>query len=149
MEKRFSIFTSRSSIPDSNFMVGRGGFEPPKRKRNRFTVCPRWPLGYLPNFSIKSFKVIGQESNYSKADRKTRLIAALCTLSPDPCTLKKAGERNRTPDPRFTKPLLYQLSYASKTTSERHWQSSTVLKRHQYNRFPKSCKEFQRRFSGV
>jgi hypothetical protein len=29
-------------------MVGRRGFEPRKRKRNRFTVCPLWPLGYLP-----------------------------------------------------------------------------------------------------
>jgi hypothetical protein len=28
--------------------MGREGFEPSKRKRNRFTVCPRWPLGYLP-----------------------------------------------------------------------------------------------------
>ena len=28
--------------------MGRGGFEPPKRTRNRFTVCPLWPLGNLP-----------------------------------------------------------------------------------------------------
>ena len=28
--------------------VGREGFEPSKCKHNRFTVCPRWPLGYLP-----------------------------------------------------------------------------------------------------
>ena len=28
--------------------VGRGGFEPPKSKDNRFTVCPSWPLWYLP-----------------------------------------------------------------------------------------------------
>ena len=26
--------------------------------------------------------------------------------------IRKAGERNRTPDPLFTKQLLYQLSYA-------------------------------------
>ena len=31
--------------------MGRGGFEPPKRWRNRFTVCPRWPLEYLPVMS--------------------------------------------------------------------------------------------------
>src|SRR5262245_27776719 len=29
-------------------MVGRGGFEPPKAFASRFTVCPLWPLGYLP-----------------------------------------------------------------------------------------------------
>src|SRR5215470_564063 len=29
-------------------VVGRGGFEPPKVGTSRFTVCPLWPLGYLP-----------------------------------------------------------------------------------------------------
>jgi hypothetical protein len=29
-------------------VVGREGFEPPKSEDNRFTVCPLWPLGYLP-----------------------------------------------------------------------------------------------------
>jgi hypothetical protein len=29
-------------------MVGRHGFEPWKSELNRFTVCPLWPLGYLP-----------------------------------------------------------------------------------------------------
>ena len=29
-------------------LVGRAGFEPAKLKNNRFTVCPRWPLEYLP-----------------------------------------------------------------------------------------------------
>src|SRR5262245_60756699 len=29
-------------------VVGRGGFEPPKAIASRFTVCPLWPLGYLP-----------------------------------------------------------------------------------------------------
>gem|GEM_PF-4528469 len=28
--------------------MGRGGFEPPKAFASRFTVCPLWPLGYLP-----------------------------------------------------------------------------------------------------
>ncbi len=31
------------------FLVGRDGFEPPKVKTSRFTVCPIWPLWYLPN----------------------------------------------------------------------------------------------------
>ena len=29
-------------------IVGRDGFEPPKVKTSRFTVCPIWPLWYLP-----------------------------------------------------------------------------------------------------
>ena len=29
-------------------LVGRDGFEPPKVKTSRFTVCPIWPLWYLP-----------------------------------------------------------------------------------------------------
>ena len=29
-------------------VVGRAGFEPAKSKDNRFTVCPSWPLWYLP-----------------------------------------------------------------------------------------------------
>ncbi len=36
-------------------MVGRHGFEPWKSKLNRFTVCPLWPLGYLPeNINLKA-----------------------------------------------------------------------------------------------
>ena len=35
-----------------HFCVGRAGFEPAKVKTNRFTVCPRWPLEYLPELSI-------------------------------------------------------------------------------------------------
>lgn len=27
-------------------LVVGGGFEPPKAKASRFTVCPRWPLEY-------------------------------------------------------------------------------------------------------
>ena len=30
-------------------IVGKDGFEPPKSKDSRFTVCPIWPLWYLPN----------------------------------------------------------------------------------------------------
>ena len=40
--------------PDTLFFlsVGRGGFEPPKSYDNRFTVCPSWPLWYLPDKSL-------------------------------------------------------------------------------------------------
>ena len=41
-----------------HFFVGRGGFEPPKVKTNRFTVCTRWPLEYLPfkNEPVEGFE---------------------------------------------------------------------------------------------
>ncbi len=31
-----------------NETVGRAGFEPTKSYDSRFTVCPSWPLWYLP-----------------------------------------------------------------------------------------------------
>ncbi len=31
--------------------VGKDGFEPPKSKDSRFTVCPIWPLWNLPVLS--------------------------------------------------------------------------------------------------
>ena len=34
--------------------VGRAGFEPTKAYASRFTVCPSWPLWYLPNISKSS-----------------------------------------------------------------------------------------------
>ena len=32
-------------------LVGKDGFEPPNSEEDRFTVCCRWPLGYLPIYS--------------------------------------------------------------------------------------------------
>ena len=44
------LFPPVSSVPmASPQLVGRGGFEPPKAYASRFTVCPLWPLGYLPD----------------------------------------------------------------------------------------------------
>ena len=65
---------SRASLNSPTF--------PPHLSMGRcfYTVCPLWPLGYLPNLYYPS----------------------------------QAGERNRTPDPLFTKQLLYRLSYAGK-----------------------------------
>ena len=40
--------TGESGLAAPATMVGRGGFEPPKAYASRFTVCPLWPLGYLP-----------------------------------------------------------------------------------------------------
>ena len=36
------------------FLVGAGGFEPPKLKSSRFTVCPHWPLGNTPISYLQS-----------------------------------------------------------------------------------------------
>jgi hypothetical protein len=38
-------------------MVVGGGFEPPKGCPSRFTVCPRWPLGYPTNL-VKRGKLV-------------------------------------------------------------------------------------------
>ena len=34
----------------TGLFMGAGGFEPPKLKSSRFTVCPHWPLGNTPRF---------------------------------------------------------------------------------------------------
>ena len=46
-----SLLLSSSDVcnPDRFGEVGRDGFEPPKAYASRFTVCPIWPLWYLPN----------------------------------------------------------------------------------------------------
>src|SRR3970282_798844 len=43
-------------------MVGRGGFEPPKAYASRFTVCPLWPLGYLPESAGMRWKLLEKAS---------------------------------------------------------------------------------------
>ena len=35
--------------------VGREGFEPPKACASRFTVCPSWPLWYLPDSMLSYY----------------------------------------------------------------------------------------------
>ena len=47
-KKNSSIFTTLE------FLVGAGGFEPPKLKSSRFTVCPHWPLGNTPISYLQS-----------------------------------------------------------------------------------------------
>ena len=39
---------------DFSCLVGAGGFEPPKLKSSRFTVCPHWPLGNTPISYLQS-----------------------------------------------------------------------------------------------
>ncbi len=65
------------------FYVGRAGFEPTKAFASRFTVCPSWPLWYLPN--------------------KNRVILLRYTFT----TLSRADEGIRTPDLQITNQLLW------------------------------------------
>ena len=49
-----SLLLSSSDVcnPDRFGEVGIDGFEPPKAYASRFTVCPNWPLWYLPNIFL-------------------------------------------------------------------------------------------------
>src|ERR1043165_8260665 len=47
-------------------MVGRGGFEPPKAYASRFTVCPLWPLGYLPERAGMAMRDLSSKENVLK-----------------------------------------------------------------------------------
>src|SRR5687768_11866832 len=49
----------RAVLKPIDTMVGRGGFEPPKAYASRFTVCPLWPLGYLPEPAGMRWKPLG------------------------------------------------------------------------------------------
>ena len=62
------------------FNVGRAGFEPAKVKTNRFTVCPRWPLEYLPkkNHYLKE-PSRWRDSNPRPADYKSAALASWAT----------------------------------------------------------------------
>ena len=51
-------------------LVGEDGFEPSKRRRNRFTVCPHWPLGNSPIFNKWSWWT---DSNPRPADYKSTI----------------------------------------------------------------------------
>ena len=48
------------------YVVGKDGFEPPKAKASRFTVCPIWPLWYLPLRSVGNsfFSIAMQRYDY-------------------------------------------------------------------------------------
>jgi hypothetical protein len=50
-------------FPASGGIVGKDGFEPPNSGENRFTVCCRWPLDYLPEWFLPACKNTFQYSN--------------------------------------------------------------------------------------
>ena len=60
------------------FFVGADGFEPPKVKTSRFTVCPIWPLWNTPNSIISKFNFflsLLSDSNQRPRDYKSRALA--------------------------------------------------------------------------
>ena len=70
------------------FQVGRAGFEPTKAFASRFTVCPSWPLWYLPlqnrifalkTHILKSFKSRWRDSNPRPADYKSAALTNWAT----------------------------------------------------------------------
>ena len=55
--------------------VGEDGFEPPKVKTSRFTVCPIWPLWYLPKVDWRKSLSRWRDSNPRPADYKSAALA--------------------------------------------------------------------------
>ena len=45
------LLTRREDRQSCAGKVGKDGFEPPNSEEDRFTVCCRWPLGYLPIYT--------------------------------------------------------------------------------------------------
>ena len=62
---------------DGCCLVGADGFEPPKVKTSRFTVCPIWPLWNTPNVIISKFVFwsLLSDSNQRPRDYKSRALA--------------------------------------------------------------------------
>ena len=58
--------------------VGEDGFEPPKVKTSRFTVCPIWPLWYSPKIHLELLSR-WRESNPRPRDYKSRALANWAT----------------------------------------------------------------------
>ena len=53
---RFKIKIEEARRLASFFFVGADGFEPPKSKDSRFTVCPIWPLWKTPFLRLSGCK---------------------------------------------------------------------------------------------
>src|SRR5262245_2550381 len=105
--------------------VGKDGFEPPNSEEGRFTVCCRWPLGYLPRsenlqFEISNCKMFPShlsESNQRPTDYKSVALPSelkwqiksysSCTLSRHPRTCPTTN-RNALPAERSG--IFYQLN---------------------------------------
>ncbi len=81
------------------FAGGSGWIRTTEAKRNRFTVCPLWPLGNASTYEVLVAKNV-------PAEISSQFISPYKTEN-------GAGGRTRTPDLLITNQLLYQLSYTS------------------------------------
>ncbi len=81
------------------FAGGSGWIRTTEAKRNRFTVCPLWPLGNASAYEVLVAKNV-------PAEISSQFISPYKTEN-------GAGGRTRTPDLLITNQLLYQLSYTS------------------------------------
>src|SRR5690554_1151138 len=84
---------SRTILCLSKNLVGRAGFEPAKVKTNRFTVCPRWPLEYLPdlnNYILKKkvqlyFKNLNEQTFFNLDLKFSKFKEPMEGLEPTTC----------------------------------------------------------------
>ena len=74
---RLSYFRELTTTSATVSFVGADGFEPPKVKTSRFTVCPIWPLWNTPNVIISKFVFwsLLSDSNQRPRDYKSRALA--------------------------------------------------------------------------
>ena len=59
--------------------VGKDGFEPPKVKTSRFTVCPIWPLWYLPLYFNAGLKLSGRSEPMGGFEPSTPRLQITCS----------------------------------------------------------------------
>ncbi len=60
-------------LPPSTDLVEGVGFEPTKAKASRFTVCPRWPLGYPSGSAAKARYYLLKSNSQSRSIRTATL----------------------------------------------------------------------------
>ena len=75
-KQNIRLYVNRELFILPSHLVGREGFEPPKAYASRFTVCPSWPLWYLP---IKIFLKNGMQI-YAKIFKIIRTLSTLLTF---------------------------------------------------------------------
>ena len=107
------------------FSGGGGRIRTIEAKRSRFTVCPLWPLGNSPIFTLHSSvePVDGLGQSRSGSQELTGNAHSRCILIFESVRMKigGAGRRTRTPDLLITNQWLYQLSYTGERTERNHY----------------------------
>ena len=65
-----------------SFFVGKDGFEPPKSKDSRFTVCPIWPLWNLPRHLSAHLRMQRYDYFLKKQAESTKKVDSAIEFSP-------------------------------------------------------------------